>query len=161
MRLIFGLFLEGLTTYAIAKELTRHGILTVTGQSKWNQATINSILRNEKYAGMARIQKTFTPDFLTKKAVKNNGQVPSYLVEQSHPAIIAPASFEMVQTEIARRKQEGRRYSGVSIFSGKIKCGECGSFFGAKAWHSIDKYRRVIYRCNKKYDGHKCQTPHG
>ncbi|MBO6293884.1 MAG: recombinase, partial [Selenomonas sp.] len=23
-----------------------------------------------------------------------------------------------------------------------------------------DKYRRVIYRCNKKYDGHKCQTPH-
>ena len=47
MRLIFGLFLEGLTPYAIAKELTRRGILTVTGQSKWNQATINSVLRNE------------------------------------------------------------------------------------------------------------------
>ena len=47
MRLIFGLFLDGLTPYAIAKELTRRGILTVTGQSKWNQATINSFLRNE------------------------------------------------------------------------------------------------------------------
>ncbi len=160
VRLIFGLFIEGLTPCAIAKELTKRGILTVTGKSKWNAATINSVIRNEKYAGMARIQKTFTPDFLTKKAVKNNGQVPSYLVEQSHPAIIAPATFEMVQNEIARRKQDGRRYSGVSIFSGKIKCGECGGFFGAKVWHSTDKYRRVIYRCNHKYGGKKCQTPH-
>ena len=66
----------------------------------------------------------------------------------------------MVQAEVARRKQKGGRYSGVSIFSGKIKCGECGGFFEAKVWHSTDKYRRVIYRCNKKYDGHKCQTPH-
>ena len=160
VRLIFGLFIEGLTPCAIAKELTKRGILTVTGRAKWNAATINSVIRNEKYAGMARIQKTFTPDFLTKKAVKNNGQVPSYLVEQSHPAIIAPATFEMVQNEIARRKREGGRYSGVSIFSGKIKCGECGGSFGAKVWHSTDKYRRVIYRCNKKYDGHKCRTPH-
>ncbi len=92
VRLIFGLFIEGLTPYVIAKELTRRGILTVTGQSKWNDATINSVLRNEKYAGMARIQKTFTPDLLTKKAVKNNGQVPSH-----------PATFEMVQNEIVRR----------------------------------------------------------
>lgn len=160
VRLIFGLFIEGLTPCAIAKELTRRGILTVTGRAKWNATTINGVLANEKYTGCARIQKTFTPDFLTKKAVKNTGQVPSYFVEQSHPAIIAPATFEMVQTEMVRRKQEGGRYSGVSIFSGKIKCGECGGFFGAKAWHSTDKYRRVIYRCNNKYDGHKCQTPH-
>ena len=160
VRLIFGLFIEGLTPCAIAKELTKRGILTVTGRTKWNAATINGVLANEKYTGCARIQKTFTPDFLTKKAVKNTGQVPSYFVEQSHPAIIEPSTFEMVQTEIARRKQDGRRYSGVSIFSGKIKCGECGGFFGAKVWHSTDKYRRTIYRCNKKYDGHKCQTPH-
>lgn len=160
VRLIFGLFIEGLTPCAIAKELTKRGILTVTGKTKWNAATINGVLANEKYTGCARIQKTFTPDFLTKKAVKNCGQVPSYFVEQSHPAIIAPETFEMVQAEVARRKREGGRYSGVSIFSGKIKCGECGGFFGAKVWHSTDKYRRTIYRCNNKYDGHKCQTPH-
>ena len=48
--------------------------------------------------------------------------------------------------EETRRKREGGRYSGVSIFSGKIKCGECGGSFGAKVWHSTDKYRRVICR---------------
>ncbi len=160
VRLIFGLFIEGMTACRIAKELTSRGILTVTGQEKWNAATIKGVLANEKYTGCARIQKTFTPDFLTKKAVKNCGQVPSYFVEQSHPAIIEPAVFEMVQREMERRTKEGRRYSGVSIFSGKIKCGECGGYFGAKVWYSTDKYRRVIYRCNNKYDGKKCQTPH-
>lgn len=160
VRLIFQLFLEGMTAGRIAKELTARHILTVTGKEKWNAKTIKGILSNEKYMGCARIQKTFTPDFLTKKAVKNCGQVPSYFVEQSHPAIIDPAVFEMVQREMERRTREGGRYSGVSIFSGKIRCGECGGSFGAKVWHSTDKYRRTIYRCNNKYDGKKCQTPH-
>ena len=160
VRLIFQLFLEGMTAGRIAKELTARHILTVTGKERWNAKTIRGILSNEKYTGCARIQKTFTPDFLTKKAVKNCGQVPSYFVEQSHPAIIDPAVFEMVQREMERRTREGGRYSGVSIFSGKIRCGECGGSFGAKVWHSTDKYRRTIYRCNNKYDGQKCQTPH-
>ncbi|WP_273079701.1 recombinase family protein [Selenomonas felix] len=160
VRLIFQLFLEGMTAGRIAKELTARHILTVTGKEKWNAKTIRGVLANEKYTGCARIQKTFTPDFLTKKAVKNCGQVPSYFVEQSHPAIIDPAVFEMVQREMERRTREGGRYSGVSIFSGKIRCGACGGSFGAKVWHSTDKYRRIIYRCNNKYDGQKCRTPH-
>ena len=160
MRLIFRLFLEGMTACRIAKELAARHILTVTGKERWNAKTIQGVLTNEKYTGCARIQKTFTPDFLTKKVVKNCGQVPSYFVEQSHPAIIDTAVVEMVQREMERRTQEGGRYSGVSIFSGKIRCGKCGGYFGSKVWHSTDKYRRTIYRCNNKYDGQKCQTPH-
>ena len=160
VRIIFQLFIEGMTAGRIAKELTARHILTITGKEKWNAKTIRGILSNEKYTGCARIQKTFTPDFLTKKTVKNCGQVPSYFVEQSHPAIIDPAVFEMVQREMERRTRGGGRYSGVSIFSGKIKCGACGGYFGSKVWHSTDKYRRMIYRCNNKYEGQKCQTPH-
>ena len=33
-------------------------------------------------------------------------------------------------------------------------------FFGSKVWHSNDKYRRVIYRCNHKYSTQHCKTPH-
>ncbi|WP_278961644.1 zinc ribbon domain-containing protein [Mitsuokella multacida] len=79
----------------------------------------------------------------------------------NHEAIISPQVFDWVQEEIKRRREGRSRYSGVSIFSSKIKCAQCGSWYGAKVWHSTDKYRRTIYRCNKKYDGHKCQTPHG
>ncbi len=40
-------------------------------------------------------------------------------------------------------------------------CGDCGSYFGAKVWHSNSKYRRVIYQCNSKFKGeHFCTTPH-
>ncbi|MGN1390329.1 MAG: recombinase zinc beta ribbon domain-containing protein [Bulleidia sp.] len=44
-------------------------------------------------------------------------------------------------------------------FSSKIRCGQCGSFYGSKVWHSTDKYQKEIWRCNHKYDGEKCTTP--
>jgi hypothetical protein len=49
----------------------------------------------------------------------------------------------------------------ASAFSpNKIKCGDCGGWYGSKIWHSADRYRKVIYRCNHKYNGEKCGTPH-
>jgi len=67
----------------------------------------------------------------------------------------------MVQRELEARKPGRNRHSGVHIFSGKIKCGECGSWYGSKVWHSNSKYRRMVWQCNKKFKGdRKCQTPH-
>ena len=66
-----------------------------------------------------------------------------------------------MQTEFERRKQISRQYSGKSIFSSRIICGDCGAFFGSKVWNSTSKYRRVIWQCNNKFKGeHKCETPH-
>ncbi len=122
--------------------------------------TISSILRNEKYKGDALLQKKFTVDFLQKKLKKNEGEVPQYYVEGNHEAIISPAVFDLVQAEMDRRAQSPVRYSGVTIFSNKIKCADCGAWYGSKVWHSNDKYRKVVFRCNNKYDGKKCETSH-
>ena len=59
-------------------------------------------------------QKKFTVDFLEKKMKVNEGEVPQYHVEGSHPAIIDPDEWELVQSELARRKALGRAYSGFS-----------------------------------------------
>ncbi len=100
-------------------------------------------------------------DFLEKKMKNNEGEVPQYYVENSHAAIIDPIEWDMVQAEIARRKNLGRAYSGNSVFSSRLVCGDCGSFFGQKVWHSTDAYRKVIWRCNSKFKGKKkCTTPH-
>ncbi|MCD8299899.1 MAG: recombinase family protein [Clostridiales bacterium] len=161
VRLIYALFLEGLTCHSIAEELTNRKLPTPGGQETWNQSTVKSILTNEKYKGDALLQKSFMVDFLQKKMKKNEGEVPQYYVEGDHEAIIEPEVFDFVQTEMERRYTGRGRYSGVSIFSSKIKCGECGGWYGAKVWHSNDKYRRVIYQCNRKYKGEKkCGTPH-
>ena len=106
-------------------------------------------------------QKGYTVDYLTKKRVKNDGAVPQYYVEDSHPFIIEPEVFDRVQNLIDLRSRT-KGFSGCTIFSSKIKCGCCGGWYGSKVWHSTDRYRKVIWRCNAKYKDktHKCETPH-
>lgn len=157
---IYRMFMEGMTPYGIASKLTDEGIPSPTGKKQWPAGTVKAILSNEKYKGDALLQKSFTVDFLTKKKKINEGEVPQYYVEQDHEAIIEPEIFDKVQDELKRRCPGRNRHSGVHVFSGKIKCGHCGSWYGSKVWHSNDKYRRMIWQCNHKYDGgEKCTTP--
>ena len=161
VRRIYTRFLEGLTPRAIAKELTADGIPTPSGKPCWQTSTVESILQNEKYKGAALLQKCFTVDFLTKKRKVNEGEIPQYYVEDNHEAIIDPDTFEMVHREMEKRGKGRKYHSGVHTFSSKIRCGECGSWYGSKVWHSNSKYRKVIWQCNHKFDGDKhCSTPH-
>ena len=82
-------------------------------------------------------------------------------MEGNHEAIIKPDVFEMVQHEMLRRGKGKKYHSGVHAFSSRIKCGECGCWYGSKIWHSNSKYLQTIWRCNHKYDGDQtCHTPH-
>ena len=161
VRNIYRMCIEGKSTNAIAKYLTQQDIPTPAGKKVWQRATVESILRNEKYKGSALLQKKFTVDFLQKKMKVNEGEVPQYYVEHSHAAIIDPEEWEKVKLVLARRKNSTRRTQCNSPFAGKIICGDCGEIFGSKVWHSNSKYRRVIWRCNAKYEsGDPCSTTH-
>lgn len=74
---IYREFLQGKSTNAIATMLTKEGIPTPGKRTVWQRATVESILRNEKYKGSALLQKSFTVDFLTKKTKINEGRFPS------------------------------------------------------------------------------------
>ena len=159
VRRIYGLFLTGMSPISIARTLSSEGIPSPGGKDHWNASNIRSILTNEKYKGDALLQKTYTVDFLTKKKKNNEGEIPQYYVRDNHEAIIPPDTFEAVQILRASRKAGKNRRSSVSIFSSRVKCGCCGSWYGPKVWHSNDKYRRVIWQCNHKFEGEKCTTP--
>ncbi len=164
VRRIFRQYLQGKTFSTIARLLEKDGIPAPAGGRVWQSATVRSILTNEKYKGHALMQKTYCADFLTKKMVRNTGQVQQYYVEDSHPAIIRPDEFDAVQAEYERRKTLGKPGRCAGPFAGKIICGECGGLYGRKVWGSYqnDKSRRrIVYRCDDKYKGdHKCGTPH-
>jgi site-specific DNA recombinase len=161
IRLIYKLFLEGKTPSGIARHLTNSSISTPSGKAKWVTSTVESILSNEKYKGDAILQKRFTVDFLTKKMKINEGEVPQYYVQNSHPAIISSEVFNLAQNEKKQRSCRRAYTTGASCFSSKIICGECGSFYGSKVWHSTSKYRRTIWQCNQKFHNEeKCRTPH-
>ena len=174
VRAIYKRFLEGDTICMIAKKLNQQGIpspaekkqLSDTDEGKerktaWCAGTVESILTNEKYKGDALLQKTYCTDFLTKKMKVNEGEVPQYYVQDSHPAIVDADVFDLVQMELARRRALKGQYSGNGCFASRIVCGDCGHFYGSKVWHSNDQYRKVVWRCNHKYNGQKkCTSPH-
>ncbi|WP_023975762.1 recombinase family protein [Clostridium beijerinckii] len=89
--------------------MTTNKISTPAGKEVWQESTIRSILKNEKYKGDAMLQKSFTVDFLTKKKKINEGEIPQYYVENSHPAIITPEVFDLVQHEV----KKGRMLRGI------------------------------------------------
>ena len=160
VRQIYRLFLQGMTPHTISEVLTAEGIPTPTGKKKWSPSSVHSILKNEKYKGDALLQKKYTIDFLSHRQKKNTGEVPQVYVQASHPAIITPEEFDMVQDEFVRRQMLGRAYSGRSLFASKLVCGDCGGFYGKKVWHSNTNHRKYIWQCNCKFKGEeKCQTP--
>lgn len=154
---IYKYYLEGNSFYKIAKKLTSEGILTVQGKKKWSAGPVKNVLTNEKYKGDALLQKSFTVNFLTKEKKINEGEIPQYYVEKNHEPIIEPEVWDFVQ-ELIKNTPKNKN----DIFSSKIVCGCCGSFYGAKTWHSNSKYKRTIWRCNNKYSkkGNPCKTPH-
>ncbi len=161
IRRIYRLFLEGATYGDIARTLMEEHILTPAGKKKWAKSTILSILSNEKYKGDALLQKSFTVDFLNKKKKINEGEVPQYYVENSHPAIVSKEVFELAQNEIQKRTAKARSSSSRHCFSSMIRCECCGGYFGSKVWHSTSKYRKTLWQCNHKFEeGEQCTTPH-
>lgn len=158
VRRIFDEYISGKNTSQIAKALTADGIKTVTGKDKWDSSTITSMLKNEKYKGDCLMQKYYIDNFLTKRLVKNKGELQQYYVKNHHAPIVSEEVFDAVQKKM-KSKAKKKKQSGARDFSSLIVCGDCGAYYGSKVWHSNDKYKKIIYRCNAKYEGTKCKTP--
>ena len=109
VRKIFDLYVQGNGVRKIKRYLEEHGIKTVTGKREWSTSTIDRMLSNEKYIGQVLMQKSYTPDFLTGKQVKNDGQLDMYLVEDAHEAIIDRETFDQVQ------KMKGKVECGIEM----------------------------------------------
>ena len=115
VRLIFRMYIQGYSTCRIAKILQEWEIKSPANGDRWHPSSVISILKNEKYKGDALLQKSFTVDFLTKKAKKNEGELQQYYVHEGHEAIIDAMAFDYTQTLITTRYLSGReKYSGIT-----------------------------------------------
>ena len=142
IRRIYKEFLWGRNPQEIAKGLEDDKIPGCSGQTKWYTETVFGILRNEKHMGDALLQKTYTADFLTKKQVKNKGEIEQIYVKDSHKGIIDKPTWHAVQEELERRKAFREKHGVKSYnfgaecnpFTNKIYCGMCGHAFGRHTW---------------------------
>ena len=162
VRKIYERFLAGQSLRMIRDSLEEEGVSTIRGQEKWNPAVIKSILTNEKYCGDVLRQKTFIEDTISKKVIKNTGQLPMYLIQNHHEGIVTREMFNAAQAELARRnagkapsqKQAptGKaKYSAKYALSDRLVCGECGTLHRRCVWTHHGK-RRVVWRCISRLD---------
>ena len=94
------------------------------------------------------MQKTFVEDPITKKKVKNNGELPRYVIEDAHPAIIDKQTFDKVQNRLKERKIEVER----TPFTSKILCQVCGRNF-----QRCSRDGKKMMRCANKKQGLPCE----
>ena len=162
IRSIFNRYLQGASLRMIRQALEAAGIPNPAGSEKWGIDQIRSILSNEKYCGDVLMQKTFIQDCISKKVVKNTGQLPMYLIQNNHPAIVSREVYQAVQAEKARRSataspstktsSTGRTcYASKFALSERLVCGECGTLYRRCTWKRNGK-TRIVWRCVSRLD---------
>lgn len=156
VRRMYQEFLDGYGYYQIMQHINEDKILTDTGIKNWNWSTIKNILTNEKYKGDTRFQKTYNADYLTKHRVKNNGELPSYYLENTHPAIIDKNIWECVQLEFERQSKFIKEHNMNKYhhhcerlpFIGKLICNECGHILVRREGKRLQDKGKFYWCCN-------------
>lgn len=130
---IYAEFLSGKGIVAIVNGLNEDGVLTQKGFT-WHKSSVSRILRNYNYTGNLLLQRFYSEDHITKRKLENNGELPRFLAEDTHEAIISFEDYEAVQTEIKRRaeKHSPKTHGKPSPFTGKITCENCGKHYRRK-----------------------------
>ena len=157
VRLIFQKYaMEQVGTSEIARFLTRNGYSTYTGNKQWKANTIIKILRNEKYIGNLIQKKTYTHDFLTHEKRTNKGDQPFITIENHHDPIVSREIWDWAQKRLRKNNKHGNDCESTSnryTFSGKIKCGECGSSFVGRFRYLNDGTKIRRWRCGTASNG--------
>ncbi len=156
VKLIFKLFLDGLSTQKIADAMITQGKATASGDFAWNSGMVRKILHNEKYVGDVLLQKTYTVDCITHKKAVNHGERTMYLVSNHHEPIIDRITYNLVQQELARRKSKRKatskgiteqgKYSSKYALTELLICGECGTPYRRAVWTQTGE-KRPVWRC--------------
>jgi len=150
VRLIYDMYLAEKSPRVIADELTEMGIKAMYGGDFYQQ-TVTSILENEKYIGTVIMQKTFVENHLTKDKRINNGELPRYVIEDAHEAIVSREIYDKVQARLKSRKIAVER----TAFTSKILCEVCGRNF-QRATKQYKGRRNKVMTCANKKQGIPC-----
>lgn len=159
---IFTGCLIGKSIRKIAEELNAENIPSPYKRQLWTDATIRSILTNERYCGDVILQKTYVTDPISKKVKKNNGELPKIYIKNNHMAIISRELFDKVQQELSRRSSKRKvskntiteqgKYSSIYALTEILICGNCNTPYRRVIWTKRNGEKQVVWRCISRLD---------
>ena len=151
---IFDLYLNGNGSRAIATILNQRGVPSARG-GKWQNSTINAILRNPVYIGNLVASKwrkdvdialsRIMDRRIRRWQTRDEGEW--VVVEQAHDAIIDKEKWEAVQAMLDTKQQsKAIKRSTGNLLAGLMRCAECGGAMcvrTSRASHCKTTYRYI------------------
>ena len=99
---IYDLYLEGHSFISIVDKLAEDKVPSPQGKEKWSKRAIETVLSNMKYTGNVKI-------------LNNDPNGRSYMLQDSHPAIISADKYDKVQEEIMKRSKRKRNIGRATL----------------------------------------------
>ena len=127
VRRIYEMYLNGAQAREIVAQFKQEGACP----ESWNWKSIEYILKNERYAGNALLQKRYSTDTLPPKKARNRGERAMYFVEGCNDAIVSQEVFDLAQQ--LRKSRSHPMVPNPRPLSGWMVCGCCGKSVGPKS----------------------------
>lgn len=114
--------------YWHSKGLNRGGKQMPADPYRWSKTTVRKILTQQEYCGDVINFKTYSKNFKNKKRLMN-AEENWRIFKDVHEPIIEREVFELVQENLLKVKRRAPKPENAKkhIFSGLIRCGDCGS----------------------------------
>jgi hypothetical protein len=168
---IFSLFLGGMSKHAIASRLNDCGVISPADYKRskghkyknaavagirplWLGVGVDCILRNRLYTGDMVQGKSRTKSY----KVHIRERTPEdewFIVEGTHEAIIDRESFDKAQALLLRDTRTAPKKRELYLFSGFLKCADCG-----RSMSRSEVKGNVYYRCSTYANHSKACTNH-
>ena len=168
VRDIFQMFLDGMSKNAIVRHLNDHGVLCPAAYKRerlglkyqnpsldpgkhplWCAMTVSNILKNRMYCG-DMVQGRYRMKSYKVHVQEVVPQDEWYIVENTHEAIIDRETFDKAQRLLMRDTRTGPQQKKLYLFSGFLKCADCG-----KAMTRSKVGNAVYYYCRTYKDQSK------
>ncbi len=168
VRLIYDLYLKDYSRQDIIDALNAKGYKP-RFTKEWHFQSLRKILHNEKYMGAAYLQKTFVKGVRGKR-IKNDGTLPTLLIENNHPAIIDKDTWLKANAKLKQKaiqyqnqvqydeKREGKICFNKSIYSGLFMCGKCGKNYQFKINNRGKSSESRIFHCASNRNRRECEN---
>ena len=147
--------------YWHSKGLNRGGKQMPADPYRWSKTTVRKILTQQEYCGDVINFKTYSKNFKNKKRLMN-AEENWKIFKDVHEPIIEREVFELVQENLLKVKRRAPKPENAKkhIFSGLIRCGDCGSNM---RYHTNTTNKEIHYfSCGNyvKDTRGDCQTRH-
>ncbi len=159
VRRIYKDFIDGYSYGEIVDRLIADEVPTRMPGASWAKTTVQHIIRNEKYCGDCLFQKAFIANPITHQQVRNNGELPKYLVEDCLPAIVDKETWKLAQAVAARHTPHRQAPNERYPFTGKLFCGICGKPYYYYHYTTTNKQLLAAYRCMSRKTQSAVEVP--